>query len=420
MGTGAITPGGSGTISFKWQSSYDNVNFNPITGATNVAYNPPAGFTQTTHFQRITVSTMGSSLGPVQCTSVSNTATIALNNVTPGSINGDQSLCPGGNPTIFGNVEAGTAANLTYEWRSSLNATTFSTILSGQTGPTCDLPGPVGQTTYYRRYAKNLLNNVTCSAGSNIITVNILTVAAVTASNAAVCKGSVVGLTGSPAGGTWSGTGVSGSNFNSAGLATGNYTVTYSILNANGCASSANATVTVNPVPVITGFTGTSPVCKGRSYTYSVAVSGTGYTFSWVKPSSWVVEYQSGNTIRLYVPTNNTQYGAVTVTVSNGTCTASNGTTTYPAGTACNQQFSATISPNPANMEMTLELTSEEEADVPVAIYSQVGGLMKRTSILKGSGKVTIDTSGLPNGIYLVEVKQPKGKTEFKRLIVSH
>jgi hypothetical protein len=419
MGTGGITPGGSGTISFKWQSSYDNVNFNQVASATNVAYNPPAGFTQTTHFQRITVSTMGSSIGPVPCTSVSNTATIALNNVTPGSIAGDQTICAGGNPAIFTNVQPGSGSNLSYEWRSSINNSTF-TVISGETGATCDLSGSVAQTTYYRRVAKNLLNNFTCYAPSNTITVSTLSVVAVTASNKSVCSGWVVPLTGSPAGGTWSGTGVSGSTFNSVGLTTGNYTVTYSIVNSNGCASSANATVTVSPVPVITGFTGTSPVCKGRSYTYSVAVSGTGYTYSWVKPTSWVIEYQSGNTIRLYVPTNNTQYGAVTVTVSNGTCTASNGTTTYPAGTACIQQFSTTISPNPANMEMTLELASEEEADVPVTVYSQVGGLMKRTSIVKGTGKVTIDTSGLPNGVYLVVVKQPKGETEFKRVIVSH
>lgn len=52
-------------------------------------------------------------------------------------------------------------------------------------------------------------------------------------------------LTGSPAGGTFSGTGVSGSEFNPS-IGTGTYIITYSYTDANGCEASDNLTITVD------------------------------------------------------------------------------------------------------------------------------------------------------------------------------
>ena len=41
------------TISYQWQSSTDNVNFSNITGANSASYDPPAGLSQTTYYQRL-------------------------------------------------------------------------------------------------------------------------------------------------------------------------------------------------------------------------------------------------------------------------------------------------------------------------------------------------------------------------------
>jgi hypothetical protein len=81
------------------------------------------------------------------------------------------------------------------------------------------------------------------------------------------CNDDVFQLSGSPAGGVFSGTGVNGTSFSAAGMATGAYTVTYTYTDNNGCAgtdakvvqtsectgltainSSANALVFPNPV----------------------------------------------------------------------------------------------------------------------------------------------------------------------------
>ncbi|HEU4717450.1 MAG TPA: T9SS type A sorting domain-containing protein [Bacteroidia bacterium] len=51
---------------------------------------------------------------------------------------------------------------------------------------------------------------------------------------------------GSPAGGTWSGTGVSGSNFNPSVSGTGSFVVTYTYTAPTGCSASATDTVTVS------------------------------------------------------------------------------------------------------------------------------------------------------------------------------
>ncbi|MFN7013161.1 MAG: T9SS type A sorting domain-containing protein, partial [Bacteroidia bacterium] len=51
---------------------------------------------------------------------------------------------------------------------------------------------------------------------------------------------------GSPAGGTYSGTGVSSGQFNPSVAGVGTHTITYTYTNSNGCTGSATQTITVN------------------------------------------------------------------------------------------------------------------------------------------------------------------------------
>lgn len=63
---------------------------------------------------------------------------------------------------------------------------------------------------------------------------------------------SSLALTAAPAGGTWSGPGVSGSTFTPSVAGAGTHTLTYSFVTPGGCATTATTTITVNPLPVIT------------------------------------------------------------------------------------------------------------------------------------------------------------------------
>jgi hypothetical protein len=92
-----------------------------------------------------------------------------------------------------------------------------------------------------------------CTASDDaVVTVNALPV--VTADDNSVCTGSSVAVSGSPAGGTWSGGHINANTgvFNAAGLAAGTYTVTYTFTNGNGCTASDIAVVTVNALPDVT------------------------------------------------------------------------------------------------------------------------------------------------------------------------
>jgi hypothetical protein len=140
--------------------------------------------------------------------------------------------------------------------------------------------------------------------------------------NQDVCEGGgPIALIGaSPSGGTWSGTGVSDSDFNPTGLLPGPYIVTYSYTNAKGCSSSDNKTVTINTRPIVDAgpdqtitFGGSTVI--GGSPTASGGIPP--YTYSWV-PATGLNNPASANPTAS--PTINTTY-TVTVIDSKG-CTS--------------------------------------------------------------------------------------------------
>lgn len=85
--------------------------------------------------------------------------------------------------------------------------------------------------------------------GMFVITVNVNPLPTVTGSAAqnSVCLNDAsVTLTGSPAGGTWSGAGVTANMFSPMTAGNGAHTLTYSFTDANGCSNTATVTITVN------------------------------------------------------------------------------------------------------------------------------------------------------------------------------
>ncbi|CAN0495486.1 unnamed protein product, partial [Discosporangium mesarthrocarpum] len=93
-------------------------------------------------------------------------------------------------------------------------------------------------------------------------------------------------------GGTYSGTGVSGTSFDPSTAGVGTHTLTYKFTDGNSCADSATQTITVNPLPTVS-LSSLSPVCiTATSFTLAGGTptggtySGTGVSAGSFSPST--------------------------------------------------------------------------------------------------------------------------------------
>ena len=101
---------------------------------------------------------------------------------------------------------------------------------------------PTATTTY----TVTATNSESCTAKDEVeVVVNSLPVITIDPVSIVCVSDAPITLSASPAGGTFSGTGVSGSEFDPAGLDTGSYVVTYDVTE-NGCSASLTETVVVD------------------------------------------------------------------------------------------------------------------------------------------------------------------------------
>ncbi len=141
----APATGGTGSISYQWESSTNNSTWTPIAGATGATY-APGRLSATTSYRRRASS--GSACAPVLSNAVTITVAPAL---TAGTIGANQTLCLGATPTRLTSTTAATGGTgaFTYQWEASPNNSSWTPI-AGATGASY-APGPLTATTYYRR-----------------------------------------------------------------------------------------------------------------------------------------------------------------------------------------------------------------------------------------------------------------------------
>lgn len=120
-------------------------------------------------------------------------------------------------------------------------------------------PAVAGPGTFDILYSYTDLNGCANSATTQI-TVYTAPEVTITAASTSVCANAeAVALTGTPAGGTFSGTGVTGDFFYPV-TGVGAWTVTYSFTTESGCSASASTVITVNAMPIVM-IEPVSPVC---------------------------------------------------------------------------------------------------------------------------------------------------------------
>lgn len=189
-------------------------------------------------------------------------------------------------PTITADASICEGESITLEvLTGNLNDATDWQWYSGSCGGTSEGNGtsisvsPTTTTTYYVRGEGGCVTPGTCETVT--ITVNPLPNPAIN-SVPDLCEDAasitLVGTPVTPAPGTFSGTGVTGSQFDPATAGTGTHTITYDFTDGNGCSNSATTDITVNPLPTVS-IASVSDLCENDAIV-SLAGSPSGGTFS--------------------------------------------------------------------------------------------------------------------------------------------
>ncbi|OCX50389.1 hypothetical protein BEL04_21635 [Mucilaginibacter sp. PPCGB 2223] len=286
--SGNTPTGGTGSFSYQWQQSTDNVNFTDIAGATSRDYDPSL-LSTTTYYRR--VATSGICSTPV----IGNVVTISIlsapvnNNITAPAL---ASFCSGGDPAIItGNIPSGGNGTYSYQWQQSTDNINFSNI-AGATAKDYD-PAAISTTTYYRRTVVS--GACTTPLVSNVVTISIVsppTVPLAAQSAVTVCQGNTATLSvNNPQSGityNWYDSATktnllfTGSTYVTGPIAAN---TTFYVESSNGlCSSPSMASVQVNATaapatPVLTN--NPTNTCMGTSATITIANPQAGVTYNW-------------------------------------------------------------------------------------------------------------------------------------------
>ncbi len=158
-------------------------------------------------------------------------------------------------------------------------------------------PSVAGTGTHLITYTCTDASGCTNSAGNTLLVHPQAVVTQI--SFTPVCiNASPVALTGgTPAGGTYTGPGVTNNIFDPSSAGAGTHTLTYTATDQNGCSGSTTADITVNPLPGIPGpVTGPAGLCQGATLVpYSTPPIANAASYLWTMDPAPAGSF-SGNT----------------------------------------------------------------------------------------------------------------------------
>jgi len=143
LATSTFPTGGTGSYTFQWERSINNINWTTIPGATNEVYQP-AALSSSTYFHRL--ETSGT------CGTVSTNSVIVTVNgqLIAGTVKSDQTICYGSAPSIFltNAYPTGGIGTYTYQWQKLIGSSW--TDINGATSETYSSPA-LATNSYFRR-----------------------------------------------------------------------------------------------------------------------------------------------------------------------------------------------------------------------------------------------------------------------------
>lgn len=182
-----IIGGGSPTAGydrFQWFSSTDGSTWNSIGSSNTVNYNP-GPLTQTTYYKRTLYKTVSGS----SCSASTESVTIQISQEIVGGSLAGQTINSGGDPGTLTVTSPSLLSGLTYKWYASTDGGTTPTLIGTATATTY-APGPLTQTTSYKRVTFKTENGIECEAETNWATISVNTVTAGSISGSdTICSG---------------------------------------------------------------------------------------------------------------------------------------------------------------------------------------------------------------------------------------
>lgn len=233
------------------------------------------------------------------CTNVSfdDTVVVSAASVPPPPLNGTLNVCPNGTGTYTTNAVPGA----TYNW-----VPTNGNITNGQ--------GTTSVTVQWGSVSGSIrvfVGSGGCAATDSLV-VNIYPppIMNIFGSNSPYCLNSLpVQLTPAPAGGTFSGPGMSGSTFTPSTATAGTHTITYTHIDNNNCTNATTITIAVLPLITNNTYGSNQTICAGTApLTLTGATPGGGsgvFQYQWQSSAdniNWTgiggannPDYSSGN-----------------------------------------------------------------------------------------------------------------------------
>jgi hypothetical protein len=168
---------------------------------------------------------------------------------------------------------------------------------------------------------------------------------------------------GSPSGGTYSGAGVSGTNFNAALAGVGPHTLTYTYTDGNGCTNSATNSILVNALPAAPTAGNNGPVCAGSTLNLT-ATAVPGASYAWTGPNGFTSTLQNPSITNATTAAT----GTYSVTATVGSCVSAVATTVATVNALPTAPIAGNNGPKCAGS--TINFTASL---VPGATYSWTG-----------------------------------------------
>ncbi len=207
-----------------------------------------------------------------------------------------------------------------------------------------------------------------------------------------------------PAGGDFSGPGVTQNFFFADSAGVGTHTIYYSYQAGNCSPAIDSTTITVAPYPIqpSIAYQGSNLVCSQNAFSYQ-----------WLRNGATI----SGANAITYTPTNS---GSYSVEISNQEgCTIESDDFEFNIGLdEYNNAIAFDLYPNPANKEITVELETQSAPKADLIISNSIGQMIMKLELDQHNHIVKkVDVSNLPGGSYIISIKGDNINISKKLLI---